>query len=104
MASKALQHRPVPHLHIPLACSLDNIVVYLLQHNMGSRMVLPTPAFVPLKLESEPADDDTLEDAHCVEESAEEAAARRKQAAFVGTRERPHELQNWLDDAGLVDG
>lgn len=67
-------------------------------------MALPTPTFVPLKLESESADHNTMEDAQCFEESAEEAAERKKQAAFAGTRDRPHELQNWLDNAGLVDG
>ena len=67
-------------------------------------MALPTPTFVPLKLDSEPADDSTMQGTPSIQESAEEAAACKKRAAYVGTRERPHELQNWLDDAGLIDG
>ncbi|KAK9810982.1 hypothetical protein WJX73_003267 [Symbiochloris irregularis] len=75
------------------------------QESQKPKMALPTPTFVPLELEADPMDDDdTREGGECIAESAEEAAARRKRAAFAGTRDRPHELQNWLDDAGLIDG
>ena len=81
------------------------------QGEARARLALPTPTFVPLKASPDQAarlppseQPEQEQQPGMVAENDDQLHLRRRKELNVATRERPYELQPWLDLAQLEDG